>query len=144
MEYLPDNTRYIFISGGVVSGLGKGITAASLGLLLKARGFTVAPIKCDMYVNLDAGTMNPTIHGEVFVTDDGLEADQDLGHYERYLDQDMGRANYVTTGQIYYAIIQQERALHYDGKCVEVVPHVPEEIISRINPPRDGAEAVRA
>jgi CTP synthase len=141
---VSDNTRFIFISGGVVSGLGKGITAASLGLLLKARGFSVSPIKCDMYVNLDAGTMNPTIHGEVFVTDDGLEADQDLGHYERYLGQDTGRPNYVTTGQIYYAIIQKERALHYEGKCVEVVPHVPEEIISRIHEAAQGAEFVIA
>lgn len=141
---MSDNTRYIFVSGGVVSGLGKGITAASLGLLLKARGFTVSPIKCDMYVNLDAGTMNPTIHGEVFVTDDGLEADQDLGHYERYMNQDTSRANYVTTGQIYYAMIQKERSLHYEGKCVEVVPHVPEEIISRIQAAAQGAEFVIA
>lgn len=141
---MSDNTRFIFISGGVVSGLGKGITAASLGLLLKARGFTVSPIKCDMYVNLDAGTMNPTIHGEVFVTDDGLEADQDLGHYERYLNQDVGRANYVTTGQIYYSIIQKERSLHYEGKCVEVVPHIPEEIISRMTEAAQGAEFVIA
>jgi CTP synthase len=139
---VADNTRYIFISGGVVSGLGKGITSASLGFLLKARGFTVSPIKCDMYVNVDAGTMNPTIHGEVFVTDDGLEADQDLGHYERYLNQDMTRANYVTTGQIYYAIIQKERSLSYEGKCVEVVPHVPEEIILRIQEAAQGAEFV--
>jgi CTP synthase len=141
---VSDHTRYIFISGGVVSGLGKGITAASLGLLLKSRGFTVSPIKCDMYVNLDAGTMNPTIHGEVFVTDDGLEADQDLGHYERYLGQDTSRANYVTTGQIYHAIIEKERALHYEGKCVEVVPHVPEEIIDRIQAASNGAEFVIA
>jgi len=141
---VSDNTRYIFVSGGVVSGLGKGITAASLGLLLKARGFTVSPIKCDMYVNLDAGTMNPTIHGEVFVTDDGLEADQDLGHYERYLNQDVSRVNYVTTGQIYYSIIQKERSLHYEGKCVEVVPHIPEEIISRIQEAGAGAEFVIA
>lgn len=141
---MSDHTRYIFISGGVVSGLGKGITAASLGLLLKSRGFTVSPIKCDMYVNLDAGTMNPTIHGEVFVTDDGLEADQDLGHYERYLNQDTSRANYVTTGQIYHAIIEKERALHYEGKCVEVVPHVPEEIIERIQGAANGAEFVIA
>ncbi|MFN3649495.1 MAG: CTP synthase [Armatimonadota bacterium] len=139
---MSDNTRYIVISGGVVSGLGKGITAASLGLLLKARGFTVSPIKCDMYVNLDAGTMNPTIHGEVFVTDDGLEADQDLGHYERYLNQDMSRKNYVTTGQIYYSIIQKERSLCYEGKCVEVVPHVPEEIIQRIVEAGENAEFV--
>ena len=141
---MSDHTRYIFISGGVVSGLGKGITAASLGLLLKSRGFTVSPIKCDMYVNLDAGTMNPTIHGEVFVTDDGLEADQDLGHYERYLNQDTDRSNYVTTGQIYHAIIEKERALHYEGKCVEVVPHVPEEIIERIQGAAKGAEFVIA
>jgi CTP synthase len=141
-ETVSDNTRYIFISGGVVSGLGKGITAASLGLLLKARGFSVSPIKCDMYVNVDAGTMNPTIHGEVFVTDDGLEADQDLGHYERYLNQDMTRSNYVTTGQIYDAIIKKERELHYEGKCVEVVPHVPEEIIARIQQAAQGAEFV--
>lgn len=141
---MADHTRYIFISGGVVSGLGKGITAASLGFLLKARGFTVSPIKCDMYVNLDAGTMNPTIHGEVFVTDDGLEADQDLGHYERYFNQDVGRKNYVTTGQIYYSIIQKERSLFYEGKCVEVVPHVPEEIINRIVEAGDGAEFVIA
>lgn len=139
---LTENTRFIFISGGVVSGLGKGITAASLGLLLKARGFSVSPIKCDMYVNLDAGTMNPTIHGEVFVTDDGLEADQDLGHYERYLNQDASRSNYVTTGQIYYSIIQKERSLAYEGKCVEVVPHVPEEIIHRIFEAAQGAEFV--
>lgn len=139
---MSDYTRYVFISGGVVSGLGKGITTASLGLLLRARGFTVSPIKCDMYVNLDAGTMNPTIHGEVFVTDDGLEADQDLGHYERYLNQDMSRVNYVTTGQIYHSIIQKERALHYEGKCVEVVPHVPEEIILRIVEAAQGAEFV--
>ncbi len=139
---MTESTRYIFISGGVVSGLGKGITTSSLGLLLKARGFTVSPIKCDMYVNVDAGTMNPTIHGEVFVTDDGLEADQDLGHYERYLNQDTTRRNYVTTGQIYNAIIQKERALHYDGKCVEVVPHVPEEIIQRIQEAANGAEFV--
>lgn len=141
---MSDSTRYIFVSGGVVSGLGKGITAASLGLLLKARGFSVSPIKCDMYVNIDAGTMNPTIHGEVFVTDDGLEADQDLGHYERYLNQNVGRANYTTTGQIYYSIIQKERALAYEGKCVEVVPHVPEEIIQRILDAGDGAEFVIA
>jgi CTP synthase len=141
---VTDSTRFIFISGGVVSGLGKGITAASLGLLLKARGFSVSPIKCDMYINVDAGTMNPTIHGEVFVTDDGLEADQDLGHYERYLNQDVGRANYVTTGQIYQAIIQKERSLFYEGKCVEVVPHVPEEIIERLHQAAQGAEFVIA
>lgn len=141
---MAENIRYIFVSGGVVSGLGKGITAASLGLLLKSRGFTVSPIKCDMYVNLDAGTMNPTIHGEVFVTDDGMEADQDLGHYERYLNQDTTRLNYVTTGQIYNSIIQKERALAYEGRCVEVVPHVPEEIIARITEAAQGAEFVIA
>jgi len=122
---------FIFISGGVISGLGKGITTASVGLLLKSRGFKIAPIKCDPYVNVDAGTMNPIEHGEIFVTDDGMETDQDLGHYERFLDENLTRVNYTTTGQIYQTVIQRERALGYQGHCVEVVPHVPEEIIRR-------------
>ncbi|MCP4653881.1 MAG: CTP synthase [bacterium] len=134
------DSRFIFVSGGVLSGLGKGITTASLALLLKARGFTVSPIKCDMYVNVDAGTMNPTVHGEVFVTDDGIEADQDLGHYERFLGQEMSRRNYTTTGQVYEAVIRRERELGYHGKCVEVVPHIPEEIIDRILTASEGAD----
>jgi len=122
---------FIFVSGGVISGLGKGITTASIGLLLKSYGLRVAPIKCDPYVNVDAGTMNPVEHGEIFVTKDGIETDQDLGHYERFLGEDLTRANYATTGQIYQSVIKRERALQYHGRCVEVVPHVPEEMIRR-------------
>jgi len=125
-------TKYIFVTGGVLSGLGKGITVASIGRILQARGLRVAPIKCDAYVNIDAGTMNPVEHGEVFVTDDGIETDQDLGHYERFLNINLDRSNYTTTGQVYQSVIQRERNLEYDGACVEVVPHVPEEIIRRI------------
>ncbi|MBL7150330.1 CTP synthase [Candidatus Microgenomates bacterium] len=122
---------FIFVSGGVISGLGKGITTASIGLLLKSYGLKVAPIKCDPYVNVDAGTMNPIEHGEVFVTDDGIETDQDIGHYERFLNESLSRVNYTTTGQIYQSVIKKERALGYNGRCVEVVPHVPEEMIRR-------------
>ncbi|MFN3651303.1 MAG: CTP synthase [Armatimonadota bacterium] len=136
-----DRTRYIFVSGGVVSGLGKGIFAASLALLLKARGFAVAPIKCDMHINLDAGTLDPQ-KGEIFVTADGLQADPGLGHYERFLNVNMARENYMTTGQIYDAVIERERTLDYEGKCVEVVPHMPEEIIRRIEAAGAGAEFV--
>lgn len=125
-------TRYIFVSGGVISGLGKGIVTASVGKILQTRGYRVSPIKCDAYVNLDAGTMNPMEHGEVFVTDDGIETDQDLGHYERFLGIDVTRRNYTTTGQIYASVIERERNLEYEGACVEVVPHVPEELIRRI------------
>ena len=126
------DTKYIFVTGGVISGLGKGITAASLGLLLKSAGFAVSVIKADMYLNIDAGTMNPLEHGEVFVTDDGLESDQDLGHYERFLNQNIYRHNYFTMGQIYWDVLQKERALGYGGKCVEGHVHIPEEIIKRI------------
>lgn len=125
-------TKYLFVTGGVISGLGKGITTASLGRTFQDRGLTVAPIKCDAYVNLDAGTMNPLEHGEVFVTDDGIETDQDLGHYERFMGIDLNRCNYTTTGQIYQSVIECERNLEYGGACVEVVPHVPEELIRRI------------
>ena len=128
---MPPKTSFIFISGGVISGLGKGITTASVSLLLKSFGYQAAPIKCDPYVNIDAGTMNPIEHGEVFVTDDGIETDQDIGHYERFLNQSLSRSNYTTTGQIYQSVIKRERALEYGGRCVEVVPHVPEEIIRR-------------
>lgn len=124
--------KFIFIVGGVISGLGKGITAASIGRLLMGRGLRVTNIKIDAYVNLDAGTMNPTEHGEVFVTDDGIETDQDIGNYERFLGRDLSRINYATTGQIYDSVIRRERNLEYEGKCVEVVPHIPEEIIRRI------------
>lgn len=125
-------TKYIFVSGGVISGLGKGITAASLGLLLKSTGYSVSVIKADMYLNQDAGTMNPLEHGEVFVTEDGLEADQDLGHYERFLNQDIYKHNYFTLGQVYWTVLQKERALEYGGKSVEGHVHIPEEILNRI------------
>jgi len=125
--------KYIFITGGVISGVGKGITTSSLALLLKSKGFTVAPFKCDPYINVDAGTMNPVEHGEVFVTDDGAETDQDLGNYERFLDVDLSKSNFTTTGRVYLSVIQRERNLEYEGACVEVVPHIPLEIIAQIN-----------
>lgn len=124
-------TKYIFVTGGVISGLGKGITTASISLLLESRGFKVAPIKCDAYMNVDAGTIRPQEHGEVFVTDDGIECDQDIGNYERFINIDLQRSNYVTNGQIYQEIIRKERAFEYNGEDVEIVPHVPEEMIRR-------------
>lgn len=124
--------KYIFISGGVISGLGKGIATSSIALLLKAAGFKVAPLKIDPYLNVDAGTMNPIEHGEVFVLDDGSETDQDLGNYERFLGESLSKSNFTTSGQVYLSVIQRERALQYDGDCVEAVPHIPEEIINRI------------
>lgn len=130
---MPTKTfpKFIFVSGGVISGLGKGITTASIALLLKSYGFKVSPVKCDAYVNIDAGTIRPQEHGEVFVCDDGIETDQDLGNYERFLGESLSRANYVTTGQIYQEVIRKERAFEYEGEDVEVVPHVPEEMIRR-------------
>jgi CTP synthase len=125
-------TKYIFVVGGVMSGVGKGITAASIGKILQARGFEVTAVKIDPYVNVDAGTMNPTEHGEVFVLDDGMECDQDMGNYERFLDKNLTKANYMTTGSIYLSVIQKERNLEYGGKQVEVVPRVPLEVIDRI------------
>ena len=124
--------KYIFVSGGVISGIGKGIATASISLLLKSAGYIVAPIKCDPYLNVDAGTMNPTIHGETFVLDDGAETDQDLGHYERFLGESLNKTNITTSGQVYLSVIQRERNLEYDGECVEAVPHIPEEFIRRI------------
>ncbi|MBU1177669.1 CTP synthase [Patescibacteria group bacterium] len=125
-------TKYIFITGGVISGLGKGITSASIGLLLKDKGYKVANVKCEMYVNIDAGTIRPTEHGEVFVTEDGVETDQDIGNYERFLNHDQHAENFITTGQIYQTVIKRERNFEYEGEDVEVVPHVPEEIIRRL------------
>ncbi|MDO8529777.1 MAG: CTP synthase [bacterium] len=124
--------KYIFVVGGVMSGVGKGITAASIGTILKARGFNVTAIKIDPYINMDAGTMNPTEHGEVFVLDDGDETDQDMGNYERFMGITLSRMNYMTTGRVYETVIHKERNLEYNGKCVEVVPHIPLEVISRI------------
>lgn len=124
--------RYIFIVGGVMSGVGKGTSSAALGLTLKARGFSVTAVKIDPYVNVDAGTMNPVEHGEVFVTIDGDETDQDIGNYERFLDEDITSINYMTTGRVYRSVIERERRGDYHGKCVEVVPRVPEEVIARL------------
>lgn len=125
--------KYIFVSGGVISGIGKGIATSSIALLLKAAGYKVAPLKMDPYLNVDAGTMNPIHHGEVFVTDDGSETDQDIGNYERFLGDSLSKHNFTTSGQVYLSVIQRERALDYDGECVEAVPHIPEEFIKRIN-----------
>jgi len=124
--------KYIFIAGGVMSGVGKGVASASLGAILKARGLKVTAVKIDPYINVDAGTMNPVEHGEVFVTIDGDETDQDIGNYERFLDEDILKVNYMTTGRVYLSVIERERALGYHGKTVEVVPHVPQEVIARI------------
>ncbi len=126
------NTKYIFLTGGVVSSLGKGIAASSLGLLLKARGLKVTIQKLDPYINIDPGTMSPTQHGEVFVTDDGAETDLDLGHYERFLDENMSKANNMTTGQIYNEVITKERRGDYLGATVQVIPHITDEIKRRI------------
>lgn len=125
-------TKYIFVSGGVISGIGKGIATSAVALLLKSRGFSVTAMKADPYLNVDAGTLNPIEHGEVFVLDDGMECDQDLGNYERFLDQSLNATNYMTTGQVFKSVIDRERALGYEGKTVEFFQHPPEEIISRI------------
>jgi len=124
-------TKFIFVSGGVISSVGKGITTSSIAALLESRGYRVAPVKCDAYLNVDAGTIRPQEHGEVFVTDDGVETDQDVGNYERFMNADMSGANYLTNGQIYQSIITRERNFEYNGEDVEIVPHVPEEIIRR-------------
>ncbi|MEW6194678.1 MAG: CTP synthase [Bacteroidota bacterium] len=124
--------KYIFVTGGVVSSLGKGITASSIGLLLKLRGYSVTIQKFDPYINVDPGTMNPFQHGEVYVTDDGAETDLDLGHYERFLDVDMSRANNTTTGQVYYEVISRERRGDFLGATVQVIPHITDEIKKRM------------
>lgn len=126
------NTKYIFVTGGVVSGLGKGITAASLGRLLKNRGYKVTIQKMDPYINIDPGTMSPIEHGEVFVTDDGAETDLDLGHYERFIDENLTKNSSVTTGKIYSTVIEKERRGEYLGKTVQVIPHITNEIKERI------------
>ncbi len=123
--------KYVFVTGGVVSGLGKGITAASLGRLLKARGYKITMQKFDPYINIDPGTMNPIQHGEVFVTDDGAETDLDLGHYERFIDESLDRNSNVTTGKVYWSVLQKERRGDYGGGTVQVIPHVTNEIKSR-------------
>jgi CTP synthase len=124
--------KYIFVSGGVISGIGKGIATSSIALLLKQAGYKVAPLKIDPYLNVDAGTMNPIHHGEVFVLDDGSETDQDLGNYERFLNESLNSHNFTTSGQVYLSVIQRERSLEYEGECVEAVPHIPLEILRRV------------
>ncbi|MGQ9456304.1 MAG: CTP synthase [Armatimonadota bacterium] len=135
------HTKYIFVTGGVVSSVGKGITTASLGRLLKNRGFKVTVQKLDPYINVDAGTMNPYQHGEVFVTDDGAETDLDLGHYERFVDENLTRLANITTGRIYDAVIRKERRGDYLGATVQVIPHITDEIKARI---RENAEQAKA
>lgn len=136
-------SKFIFITGGVVSALGKGIATASIGFLLKRRGYNVIPLKFDPYLNVDPGTMSPFQHGEVFVTDDGAETDLDLGHYERFLNIPLSRKNNVTAGQIYYTVIENEREGKYLGKTVQVVPHLTDEIKRRVEIlEKDGADIV--
>ena len=132
-------TRYIFITGGVVSSLGKGIASASLGAILQARGLNVTMMKLDPYINVDPGTMSPFQHGEVFVTEDGTETDLDLGHYERFVHCKTGRSNNFTTGQVYEEVIRKERRGDYLGGTVQVIPHITDEIKRRV---REGADGV--
>jgi len=125
-------TKYIFITGGVLSGLGKGLVTCSIGKILQVRGLRVSAVKCDPYLNVDAGTMNPYIHGEVYVLDDGYEADMDLGTYERFLGLELTGSNNMTSGQVYQSVIQKERIGGYLGKCVQIIPHVTDEIKNRL------------
>src|SRR6056297_2388853 len=139
MENKPDNSdkKYVFVTGGVLSGLGKGIISASLGLLLKSRGYEPTLQKIDPYLNVDAGTMNPYQHGEVFVTEDGAETDLDLGHYERFINEDLSASSNVTTGMVYSTVIEKERRGEYLGKTVQIIPHITEEIKAKIDEPLD-------
>lgn len=127
-----NHPKYVFVVGGVISGVGKGVASSSIARILKNRGLRVTALKVDPYINIDAGTMNPTEHGEVFVLKDCDETDQDMGNYERFLNTDLTRINYMTTGRVYQSVIEKERNLEYGGKCVEVVPHIPLEVIERI------------
>jgi len=136
-----NNRKYIFVLGGVMSGIGKGVATSSLGAILKARGYNVTALKIDPYVNVDAGTMNPTEHGEVFVMDCGLETDQDMGNYERFMEITLPGANYMTTGSIYQKVINRERNLEYKGKCVQIIPHVTDEVIKTIKNAAKNCEA---
>lgn len=133
--------KFIFVVGGVMSGVGKGVASSSIATALQSRGFNVTAIKIDPYINVDAGTMNPTEHGEVFVLKDGLETDQDMGNYERFLNKDLPSINYMTTGSVYLSVIQKERNLEYGGKNVEVVPDIPKEVIRRIKKAQKTADA---
>lgn len=134
--------KYIFITGGVLSSVGKGITTASIAKIIQSRGYNVTAVKIDPYINVDAGTMNPYMHGEVFVTEDGGETDLDIGHYERFLCKDLGRHNNITTGQVYWNVIEKERRGKYLGKCVQIIPHITDEIKRLIKEAikRDGAD----
>ncbi len=136
------NTKYIFISGGVLSGLGKGITAASLGVLLKKQGYSVTNIKCENYLNLDSGNINPIEHGDVFLCEDGLEADLDLGSYERFLNQEVGYRNFTTMGQIYSTVIEKAKNLKFNGSTVDTIPYVPLEVVNRIKKAAEGFNIV--
>jgi len=131
------NHKYIFVVGGVMSGVGKGIATSSIGKILQAKGFDVNLVKIDPYLNVDAGTMNPTEHGEVFVLRSGLETDQDMGNYERFLGKDLGQEDYITSGMVYQYVIERERNLGYGGRCVETIPHIRDEIIRRIEAAAD-------
>lgn len=134
--------KYIFVSGGVLSGLGKGVTAASLGLLLKSRGYSVTNIKCENYLNLDSGNINPIEHGDVFLCEDGLEADLDLGTYERFLGVNVGEKNFTTMGQIYLKVINDTKNLTFNGATVDAIPYVPEEVIRRIQAAAEGFDII--
>ncbi|HVE12659.1 MAG TPA: CTP synthase, partial [Elusimicrobiota bacterium] len=134
--------KYIFVTGGVVSSLGKGITASSLAKLMQGRGLSVTCLKCDPYINVDPGTMNPYQHGEVFVTEDGAETDLDLGHYERFLNVDMHHTNNFTAGQVYETVIAKERRGEFLGNTVQVIPHITDEIKSRFRLVAKGNDVV--
>ncbi len=134
--------KYIFVSGGVLSGLGKGVVAASIANLLQNRGYKVGVIKCENYLNIDSGTINPIEHGDPFLCEDGLEADMDLGTYERFLNKEMGQKNFTTMGQIYKTVIDRERSFGYDGEDVEAIPHVSDEIINRVKKASEGSDII--
>ncbi len=133
MPLTKKRTKFIFVSGGVISGIGKGLTASSISFLLKSAGYKIAPIKFENYLNLDAGTINPIEHGDPFLCEDGTEADMDIGSYEKFLNEDMGKNNFVTMGRIYQTVIDRERRFEYNGEDVEAIPHITDEIIARIN-----------
>lgn len=136
------NTKYIFVSGGVISGLGKGITAASLGVLLKEQGYSVTNLKCENYLNLDSGNINPIEHGDVFLCEDGLEADLDLGSYERFMNQEVGYKNFTTMGQIYSSVISKAKDLEFNGATVDTIPYVPLEVVNRIKKAAKGFDII--
>src|SRR3989344_2192455 len=123
--------KYVFVSGGVISGLGKGIIAASVSLLLESAGYKVTPIKCENYLNVDAGTINPIEHGDPFLCEDGTEADMDIGTYEKFLAKNLGKENFMTLGQVYQRVIERERKFEYGGEDVEAIPHLTDEIQKR-------------